>query len=173
MEPPKLPVGPFTQDTDLLARKEEFIAAIEAVPQDLRAAVRGLSDPQLDTLYKNWTLRQIVHHLADSHLNSFMRFRLALTETNPTIKPYDEGLWSQLADSKTGSVELSLSLLEGLHGRWGILLRSMDTKDFSRTFYHPEAKKEMSLAYALGNYAWHGRHHTGQILWRREQEGWS
>lgn len=172
MEPPEFPVGPFREEKDPFLRKDELITSIEHAPRNLRAAVQGLTDAQLDTLYRNWTLRQIVHHLADSHLNSFVRFRLALTESTPTIKPYDEGLWSGLPDSRTAEVGTSLRLLEGLHARWGILLRSMEAEDYARTFFHPETGKELSLAYALGSYEWHGRHHTGQILWRRKREGW-
>jgi hypothetical protein len=172
MEPPKFPAGDFVPGPDPLGRKEELISAIEAAPGALRSALHGLSATQLDTRYRNWTLRQIAHHLADSHLNSFLRFRLALTETNPTIKPYDETLWSELIDSRTAPIASSLSILEGIHQRWGLMLRAMKDEDFSRTFFHPEAKKERTLALSLELYAWHGRHHTGQILWRRGQEGW-
>ena len=119
--------------------------------------------------YRKWTVRQIVHHLADSHLNAFVRFRLALTEDRPTIKPYDETRWSELADSRSAEVELSLRLLESLHARWAVLLRSLTDADFERTYFHPEHQREFRLDEVLALYAHHGRHHSGQIGWLRER----
>jgi len=112
-----------------------------------------------------------VHHIADSHINSYVRFRLAMTEEKPTIKPYDEAAWAKLADAKMGRVEISLHLLEGLHARWVILLRSFKSADMMRTFIHPESG-EMTLEFALGLYAWHGRHHVAHITNLRQREGW-
>jgi uncharacterized damage-inducible protein DinB len=174
MEPPLCPAGPFTPEENYDPhRLAAFVAEIEAAPDVLRRAVLGLSDGQLDTRYKNWTVRQIVHHLADSHVNSYVRFKLALTEDVPTIKPYDEGRWAALDDSLRGDVGPALDLLHGLHRRWAQLLRSMDPGQFSRRFMHPERGEQVSLGSALAYYAWHGRHHTGQIVWLRENKGWA
>ena len=148
------------------------MAVIEACPGALRRAVAGLSDAQLDTRYRNWTIRQIVHHLADSHVNSYIRFKWALTEDLPTIKAYDEGRWAALEDSRTGDIQAPLALLEGLHARWVQLLRSMTDEQFGRSFLHPETRKTVSLNAALCYYAWHCRHHTAQITWLRQQHGW-
>jgi uncharacterized damage-inducible protein DinB len=173
MTAPQYPVGPFVpeqQNGD--QRRQEFIAVLEQAPAALRAAVAGLSDAQLDTRYRNWTVRQIVHHLADSHVNSYIRFKWALTEERPTIKAYDEGRWAALADSRTGDVGAPLALLEGLHIRWMQLLRSLTAEQLARSFIHPESGEAITLAAALSYYAWHSRHHAGQILWLRTQHGW-
>ncbi len=173
MEAPQNPAGPFVPEANYdRQRRDEFITILQTAPAALRKAVAGLSKDQLDTLYRNWTLRQIVHHIADSHVNSYIRFKWALTEERPTIKAYDEGRWAALDDSRTGDVEAPLALLEGLHARWVQLLRSMSSEQFARGFVHPETGATVSLAEALPYYAWHCRHHTGQILWVREREGW-
>ncbi len=127
-----------------------------------------MSHEQLYTTYRNWTIRQIAHHLADSHLNSYVRFKLALTEERPTIKPYDEGRWSLLADAQRASIEPSLQLLHGLHLRWAHLLRSLTPDAFQRSFYHPESKEVVPLWRALAYYVWHARHHTTQIEWTKK-----
>ena len=166
MPPPDHPAGKYEPDpTPTPARRAELIAEIERLPARVAELVSGLTAAQLDTMYKNWTVRQIVHHLADSHLNAFVRFRLALTEDTPTIKPYDENRWADLADTKSADVGLSVKLLEALHGRWVVLLRSLADADWGRSFYHPEHQKEFTLAEVLGLYAHHGRHHSGQIAW--------
>lgn len=173
MEPPKYPIGPFAPEENAdLKHREEWILEIEKAPALLRQAVSGLSEPQLDTLYKNWTIRQITHHLADSHMNSFIRFKWALTEDTPLIKAYDETLWSELPDARTGSLEAPLRTMEGLHARWIQLLRGMTPEMFLKSFRHPD-RRTIPLSRALGSYAWHGRHHTGQILWIRQQRGWA
>lgn len=173
MTPPANPAGEYVPEpTPSAARRAEFIAEIEQFPAKLRALVAGLTPTQIDTTYKNWTVRQIVHHLAESHMNGFIRWRLALTEDAPTIKPYDETKCSEMADSRTADVELSLQLLAGLHQRWAIFLRSLTEADFARTYIHPEYKKTFALGEVLGLYAWHGRHHSGQIAWLRTQHGW-
>lgn len=173
MEAPQNPAGAFAPEENYGPRRQaELIAVIEAAPTALRTAVAALSEEQLDTRYRNWTIRQIVHHVADSHVNSYVRFKLALTEDRPTIKPYDEGCWAALADARTGDVRASLALLEGLHARWVQLLRSMTEEQFGRTFFHPETGQTVSLSAALCYYAWHCRHHTAQINWLREQRGW-
>ncbi|HJZ90200.1 MAG TPA: putative metal-dependent hydrolase [Gemmataceae bacterium] len=173
MTPPPNPAGEYIPEPDPMPqRRAELIAQIERLPADARAAVVGLSPTQLDTRYRNWTVRQIIHHLADSHLNAFIRFRLALTEDTPTIKPYDESKWAELPDMKAADVDLSLRLLEGLHARWVLLLRAMTDADFAREYHHPEYRKTYRLAEVLGMYAHHGRHHTGQIQWLRQSNGW-
>jgi hypothetical protein len=154
-------------------RRAEFIAQIEQAPSALRAAVAGLSEAQLDTRYRNWTVRQIVHHIPDSHVNSYVRFKWALTEDRPTIRAYDEGLWGALDDSRRGDIAAPLAMMDGLHARWVQLLRSMSDADFARCFIHPETGKTFSLSAALCYYAWHGRHHTAQIAWLRERHGWA
>ena len=153
--------------------RRRFIDQIEEAPAQLREAVKGLLPDQLDTPYRpgGWTVRQVVHHVPDSHLNSYIRFKLALTEEEPTIKPYHEDLWAELADGRTAPVDVSLALLESLHSRWVMLLRSLTAKDFERTFRHPEIGV-VSLSKILGLYAWHGRHHTAHITSLREREGW-
>lgn len=172
MEPPKYPVGPLQLEETIDAKQQAaFIAEIEAAPSLLRQAVKGLSEHQLDTLYKNWTIRQIVHHLADSHINSYVRFKWTLTEETPLIKAYDENLWTELPDAKTGSIDAPLLTMDGIHARWIQLLRAMTPEMFAKAYKHPDGKTR-SLVTALGLYAWHGRHHTGQILWIREQKGW-
>ena len=173
MTPPDFPVGKYEPEpAPTAARRAELIRQVEDAPARLRAAAAGLGAAQLDTLYKKWTVRQIVHHLADSHMNAFMRFRLALTEDNPTVKPYDETRWAELADTKSADVELSLRLLESLHARWAILLRSMSESDWQRTFFHPEHQKTFTLAETLALYAHHGRHHAGQVEWLRREKKW-
>jgi uncharacterized damage-inducible protein DinB len=173
MTPPDYPVGKYEPEpAPTAARRAELIGQVEALPSKARAAVAGLGAAQLDTPYKKWTVRQIVHHLADSHMNAFIRFRLALTEDVPTVKPYDETGWAGLADTRTADVELSLKLLEALHTRWAILLRSMTDADWDRSFFHPEHQKTFTLGETLALYAHHGRHHTGQIEWLRKEKGW-
>ena len=170
---PQHPAGPFVAEPSRSSqRRAELIAEIEAAPVALRQTVVGLSEAQLDTRYRNWTVRQIVHHLADSHVNSYVRFKWALTEERPTIKAYDEGRWAALDDSRSGPVDAPLALLDALHARWALLLRSLSEAQFARSFVHPDTGRDTRLDAALAYYAWHGRHHTGQILWLREQNGW-
>jgi len=171
-EAPQYPVGPFVpEDGYGHLRREELIAQILQAPAALRAAVHGLTAAQLEARYRNWTVRQIVHHIADSHLNAFIRFKLALTEDRPTIKPYDQAGWAELADGRTASHEISLSLLEWLHRRWVVLLNSMTPTDFSRTFRHPESGV-LTLIQTLSLYAWHGRHHVAHISTLRQRMNW-
>ena len=145
-------------------QRTEWINTIAALPQELKQAVSHLTESQLDTPYRpsGWTVRQVVHHLPDSHLNSYIRFRLALTEDTPTIKPYDEAKWAELPDAKTGPIGSSLLILEGLHERWTALLRTLDDAAFARTLRHPEWG-EIRLDWTLGLYAWHCRHHLAHI----------
>jgi hypothetical protein len=172
-QPPQNPAGEFVAEENIRPeRRAELIAVIEKAPANLRKTVAGLSEEQLNTRYRNWTIRQIVHHLPDSHVNSYIRFKWALTEEQPTIKAYHEDRWAALEDSRTGDIEAPLALLEGLHACWVLLLRSMTEPDFSRSFIHPETGKSVSLNDALCYYAWHCRHHTAQINWVWEQHGW-
>jgi len=168
------PIGKYEHKASLTpAERETAIAQIAAAPKCLRDAVAGLSHQQFDTPYRpgGWTVRQVVHHVPDSHLNSYVRFKLALTENEPTIRPYDEALWAKLRDSRDTPVEVSLSLLESLHHRWEVLLRSLGPEDFSRRLRHPE-HGPMTLDDLLGSYAWHGRHHVAHITSLRTREGW-
>jgi uncharacterized damage-inducible protein DinB len=173
MTPPDFPAGPYEPDAaPSAARRAELITEIDRLPAKARLAVGWLTNEQLDTPYKKWTVRQIVHHLADSHANAYVRFRLTLTEESPTIKPYDETRWAELPDARGMDVEVSLRLLEALHARWVTLLRSLSDAEWERTYVHPEYGKTFRLAEVLGLYAHHGRHHTGQIEWLRQQKGW-
>ena len=155
------------------ATREALIAAVAGVPSALSIALAGLTEAQLDTPYRpgGWSPRQIVHHLADSHMNAFIRLKLGITETNPTIKPYEEQTWAETPDSRDAPIACSMSIIEGLHARWAQLLRSLDASAFDRTIQHPE-RGPMSLGDLLGLYAWHGNHHTVQILKMRERMGW-
>jgi len=170
----RYPIGKFHFDSPLTeSQKQTAMDDIARAPANLRAAVKGLSDAQLDTPYRpgGWTVRQVVHHVPDSHLNSYVRFKLALTEDEPTIKPYAEDRWAELADTKSTPIEVSLTLLESLHDRWVRLLRSLTPEEWKRTFRHPELGA-MTLEKTLALYAWHGRHHVTHITSLREREGW-
>ena len=172
----RYPVGKFAPPAapSSPGEREAFIAEIDEAPSRLRAAVAGLSEAQLDTPYRDggWTVRQVVHHLPDSHLNSYVRFRLALTEDNPTIRGYMEERWAELADARSGPVDLSLALLEMLHRRWTLLLRSLGEEQWRRTFLHPDLGK-VTLDRNLALYAWHGRHHVAHVTALRERMGWA
>ncbi|HUX33737.1 MAG TPA: putative metal-dependent hydrolase [Gemmatimonadaceae bacterium] len=172
----RYPIGRFQRPAAVTAaERAAFIEAIAATPAALREAVRGLDDAQLDTPYRpdGWTVRQVVHHLADSHLNAYARLKLALTEMEPTIKPYDEAKWAALPDSRSPLVAESLALLDALHARWVFLLRAMTPADFGRTLVHPEHPgSPMTLDVLLAIYAWHGRHHVAHITALRERIGW-
>jgi len=171
----RYPIGKFSfEDSPNQAQRDEWLNDIATLPQKLREAVAGLSEEQLDTPYREggWTLRQVVHHVADSHMNSYIRFRLALTEDAPTIKPYNEAAWAELVDAYTLDIETSLVLLGTLHKRWVTLLRSLSSSDLARTFTHPESGREASLERNLALYSWHGRHHTAHITSLRERNGW-
>lgn len=171
--PPAEPAGPHVALAAPTAeQRAALIGEIERLPDRLRSRVQPLTEQQLDTRYRSWTVRQIVHHLADSHVNSYVRFKWALTEDRPTIKAYDETAWAALPDTRTGDVRLPLALLVALHARWVLLLHTMSADDFSRTFVHPETGQTLSLITTLGYYAWHGRHHAAQIDWLAGVHGW-
>jgi hypothetical protein len=170
----RYPIGKFELVTSATeSQRRGWIEDIARAPGNVREAIGGLTEEQLDTPYRHegWTVRQVVHHLADSHLNAYARFRLALTEDVPLIKPYQEDRWARLDDARTAPVDLSLALLDSLHGRWILLLRSMSAPDFSRSFRHPE-RGVLSLDTNLAMYAWHGRHHTAHITSLRDRMGW-
>lgn len=160
--------GPSTDD-----QKKDLLKQIAQTPAELRASIQGLSNSQLDTPYRpeGWTVREVVHHVPDSHLNSYVRFKLALTEDEPTIKPYAEDRWAKLADTKETPVEVSLTLLDSLHDRWVRLLRSLTSDDWKRKLRHPE-RGTMTLEENLALYAWHGRHHVAHITELRKRMSW-
>ncbi len=141
-------------------------------PAELRAEVESLTEEQLETRYRNWSIRQIVHHLADSHINCYVRFKWALTEETPTIKSYDETLWSGVVDAVSAPVESSLQILQGVHRRWGQLMRRMDEAQWACGFFHPELDRVVTLVEALPSYVWHGQHHLAQVRWVKHQQGW-
>jgi len=159
---PRYPVGRVDPADATPVR--DGIEEIAALPRDLQKSVARLTMKQVDTPYREggWTARQVVHHLADSHLNCYVRFRLALTEDAPTIKPYNEKAWAELADARSGPLDMSMMLLEGIHARWVALMRSMNEGDFQRTYVHPE-RGQMSLERTVRLYAWHGRHHLAHL----------
>jgi len=170
----RYPVGKFDWTTVSEPEFPKLIAQIADAPGALRSAVAGLSPERLETPYRagGWTVKQVVHHIPDSHLNAYTRFKLALTEVQPTIKPYNEAAWAELADSQTVPIDVSLTLLETLHARWVALMRSMSAADFGRTLRHPEHDRVLTLGQMLGLYAWHGRHHVAHITALRKREGW-
>jgi uncharacterized damage-inducible protein DinB len=166
MDDLRYPIGRFAFIPDPTPeQRAAWIRSIADAPGQLRKAVSGLSDSQLDTPYRpeGWTLRQVVHHVPDSHLNAYVRLKLALTEDAPTIKPYDEAKWAALPDSRETPIEVSLALLDALHRRWVTLLRAMTPADFARAFVHPEHGRSMPLDMVLALYAWHGKHHLGHV----------
>jgi hypothetical protein len=174
MEINRYPIGRFSFDASSTPEKRAgWIGDIAGLPPYLKKAVAGLTPAQLDTPYREggWCPRQIVHHLADSHMNSFIRFKLCLTENNPQIKPYNQDAWAKLADVTGIDIAFSLSLLEGLHARFRALLSSLGESDFQKTFLHPE-NGLMTLDRTLQIYAWHGKHHAGQILGLRAEKNW-
>ncbi|OPH59380.1 metal-dependent hydrolase [Paenibacillus ferrarius] len=175
MDELRYPIGLFEHEGEITEEKlHTWMADIASTPARLRMAVAGLSDEQLDTPYRagGWTLRQVVHHVADSHMNSYTRFKLALTEEEPTIRPYYEERWAELSDGRSAPVELSLVLLEALHSRWMILLQEMQQDQFARAFVHPESGKTIRLDWNVGLYAWHGNHHIAHITRFRDRKGW-
>ncbi|MEK7723553.1 MAG: YfiT family bacillithiol transferase [Acidobacteriota bacterium] len=169
----RFPVGKFEKIDVTAELRSQFIKTIEELPKKLRNAVEGLSEEQLETQYRleGWTVKQVVHHIADSHSNSLIRFKLALTEDVPPIKPYMEDKWAELADSKHAPINLSLSLIDGLHARWVLVLQAMSAQDFDRNLFHPE-HGEVSLNYMLSLYDWHCRHHLAHITSLRERNNW-
>jgi uncharacterized damage-inducible protein DinB len=171
----RYPIGTFRPPPEITPdQRAAWTADIEQLPRLLRTALEGLSEDQLEMPYRpgGWTLRQVAHHVPDSHLNAYVRFKLALTEDEPTIKPYDEARWAELEDSRVLPLDVSLRLLEALHARWGVLLRSMRAEHFQRGFRHPEHGRVMSLEQALALYSWHGKHHVAHVTSLRARQGW-
>jgi uncharacterized damage-inducible protein DinB len=174
MTDPRYPIGKFSFDgLPTAEQRQEHITHIEQTPARLRAAVHGLSDQQLNTPYREggWTVRQVAHHVPDSHMNAYIRFKLALTEDEPTIRPYMEDRWAELPEAKSAPIEVSLALLDSLHQRWMLVLRNLTDADWKRTFRHPELGL-LSLEKTLALYSWHGRHHVAHVTSLREKMGW-
>jgi uncharacterized damage-inducible protein DinB len=172
---PRYPVGKFEMPTGITpALRQTAIEEIAGTPAKVRSAVSGLTDAQLETPYREggWTVRQVVHHVADSHMNAYVRLRLALTETEPTIKAYQEADWARLEDAQHAPVEISLKLLEPLHDRWVRLLRTVTPEQYARPLRHSESGLK-NVEWLLFLYAWHGRHHTAHITELRKQKGWN
>jgi hypothetical protein len=170
----RYPIGRFQLDLEPTpAKQQAWRDAIRALPSELGHALAGLDDTQLDTPYREggWTLRQVVHHVADSHVNAYVRLRLALTEEDPTIKPYDEARWAELPDARTLPVEVSLTLLTALHARWSALLDTLRGEHYARLLRHPEQGLR-NVDWLLQVYAWHGRHHVAHIRALRARQGW-
>lgn len=171
----RYPVGKYSPKKNITAEDVAgYIKTIEEFPEKMKQAVAGLSNAQLDTPYRDggWTIRQVVHHVVDSHINSYTRFKLTLTEDTPAIRPYFEDRWAELPEAKTGPVEISIPLLEALHRRWALMLRNITGKELKRTFYHPESKKETALDELMGLYAWHSDHHLAHITELKKRMNW-
>jgi len=175
MEELKYPIGRFTKPESITTSYlNECISTIESLPSKLREAVSSLDDVQLDTPYRpeGWTVRQVVNHCADSHMHALIRVKLALTETNPLICAYVQDLWVELADSKKMPIAPALQIIEGVHARWTVVLRSMNENDWHKTYIHPEKGRAVSIEEATANYAWHCNHHLGHILSLKKRSGW-
>lgn len=170
----RYPIGNFQPQQSITdQQRSELIQQIADAPARVRAAVKGLHEDQLSTPYRDggWTVRQVVHHLPDSHLNAYVRFKLAMTEDGPMVKTYHENLWAELHDARTADIALSLSLLDSLHARWVIFMNSLPSTEFGRTYTHPDYGS-VKLDYLVQLYAWHGRHHAAHITSLRERKGW-
>ncbi len=170
----KYPIGKYEPQPFSQEQKEKWLLDIKFLPEELERALLNLDAAQLQTPYREggWTVQQLVHHVADSHLNAYIRFKLGLTETNPVIKPYEEKEWVLLADIEQVPVNVSITLLHALHQRWYSAIKDLKDSDWERTVVHPEHGRQMSLWLLLGLYAWHGKHHTAHITSLREREGW-
>ena len=175
MEELKYPIGHYQKPAAFTKEiLQSAISVIEQFPKKIKQEIEHLTDEQLDTPYRpgGWTIRQVVHHCADSHMNGFIRLKLALTESTPTIKPYAEALWAELHDTKKLPVSSSLLILEGVHFRWAIALKNMQEKEFNRDYIHPEKGREISLHESTGMYAWHCNHHLAHITNLKKTKGW-
>ena len=172
---PRYPIGKYEPQPYSQQKKDKWLLDLQMLPSDLENAVHNLDEAQLKTPYREggWTVHQLVHHTADSHINAYVRFKLGLTENNPAIKPYEEKLWAELDDVKILPINISTTLLFALHERWVAALKNLSDEEWQqRTVFHPEHKKEMGLWFLLGMYAWHGRHHVQHILSLREKMQW-
>lgn len=171
----RYPVGKFTRPEKIKKSEvKRWIKEIDKLPKRLKDAVKTLTEEQLNTVYRDggWTVRQVIHHVADSHMNAYIRMRLALTEENPQIKPYKEDRWGELIDSKTADIKFSLNLLAGLHKRWIMLLKSLQKEDYKKTFFHPDQQRNITLEEIIGLYAWHSNHHLSHITELKKRKGW-
>src|SRR5712664_1657372 len=174
MPDPRYPIGPFSPDTHPTpGTRARHIHEINTLPASMRKAVAGLSNEQLETPYREggWTVRQLAHHVPDSHMNAYIRFKLALTEDEPMIRPYMEDRWAELPESRQAPIDVSLALTDSLHQRWTLVLRNISDADWKRTFRHPEMGL-LSLEKTLALYSWHGRHHVAHVTTLREKMGW-
>jgi hypothetical protein len=172
---PRYPIGKFAYDGVATPEaRTKRIQEIAATPAAMRAAVKGFTAKQFDTPYRDggWTVRQLVHHVPDSHLNAYVRFKLALTEDTPIVKPYQEALWAELPDTQEVAPAVSLTLLEAIHQRWVALLKNMNPADWKRSYRHPEYDRVIPLDEVLATYAWHGRHHVAHITSLRDRMAW-
>jgi uncharacterized damage-inducible protein DinB len=171
---PRYPIGKYKEQPFSGMQKKQWLSDIKYLPSVMEHVIQNMDAAQLDTPYRDggWTVHQLVHHVADSHMNAYIRFKLGLTEENPTIKPYDENEWAKLADTTTLPVNISLTILHALHLRWYAVLQNMSDDDFRRTVYHPEKQQEITLWTLLGTYAWHGNHHVAHITSLKEQRNW-
>lgn len=170
----KYPIGAYKPQPFSHKQKETWLLDLKFLPEELEIAVQNLDEHQLHTPYREggWTVHELVHHVADSHVNAYTRFRLGLTEVNPTIRPYDEKEWAKLNDVKTLPINVSLTLLHALHQRWYATIKDLSEDQWERTVVHPEHGRQMSLWFLLGMYAWHGKHHVKHITALRERKGW-
>jgi len=173
-EEQKFPIGKYEPKLYNESVKAEWLSDIKFLPNALENAINNLDEEQLQTPYRvgGWTVHQVVHHVADSHMNAYLRFKHGYTEENPAIKPYDEKVWANLSDVENLPVNVSITLLYALHQRWHEFLRHLTEADFQKTVFHPEHQKQFTLWQLLGLYAWHGRHHTGHITELRNRMGW-
>ena len=174
MEQLQYPIGKYIAQPFTEQQLGEWLFDIQALPHQIEHAITNLDAAQLETPYREggWTIRQVIHHVADSHMNAYTRFKLGLTEDNPTIKTYDEKAWAELSDTKNIPINISITLLYALHSRWYDVLKDIKTEEWNRTVYHPEHKKEISLWYLLGMYAWHSKHHVAHVTGLRDRKGW-
>jgi len=170
----RYPIGKYEPQPFSQKQKEAWLRDLKYLPDDMERAVQNLDEQQLDTPYRDggWNVKQVVHHVADSHMNSLIRFKLGLTEDNPTIKPYDEAAWAKLDDVNAVPINVSLTLLHGIHLRIVKTIENISDEQWQRTLFHPEYQKQMTLWYLLGNYAWHGKHHVAHITSLRERNNW-
>ncbi|MDB5246537.1 MAG: putative metal-dependent hydrolase [Segetibacter sp.] len=175
VEDVRYPIGQYEVQPYSEALKTKWVSDIKLLPNDIEIAIQNLDEYQLDTAYREggWTVKQLVHHVADSHMNAYIRFKLGLTEENPVIKPYEEKGWANLPDVFSVPVNVSVTLLHALHRRLHVLLLNISEEEYlNRTVFHPEHQKQMSLWHLLGMYAWHGKHHVAHINKLKEQKGW-
>lgn len=174
MTDPRYPIGKYEPKEYTLELKQEWLKTIQTLPDNLKIAVDGLTADQLQTPYREggWTVVQLVHHIADSHMNAYIRFKLGLTETNPTIKPYEEKEWALLPDVDAIPIAVSLTLLQALHTRWYAAIKDISEEQLQRTVVHPEHGKQMTLWFLLGMYAWHSKHHVAHITALKEKNNW-